>query len=293
MEINLSCCDCSETSVDTIHSPIHRDSEFELQTEFTLECVEKERKWGEGRKGEFLVLSLLSDLLTHQTWLTPIPQPLDITFLPRALRIIFSDISQDERSRRKKRTLSVHHGFCASLIYLFYTLHSSTDGLSIDFDLTHLCSALCAHGAGGWVAVSNYTTRTVNFNNSHIISMTETYSVFESTHTCSKCKSFPNHFHSCGRKTVKVLTGGEKSIWGWAQDKITCSSRYVSLSSPNSPCCIPRRVSSKGWIITWHLNFAQLSFTSLCTEQVLRREGFKRPALFKPFSSAWNEKFLQ
>lgn len=48
MEINLSCRDCPETSVDTIHSPNHRDSEFELQTEFTLECMEKERKWGEG-----------------------------------------------------------------------------------------------------------------------------------------------------------------------------------------------------------------------------------------------------
>lgn len=290
MEINLSCRDCPETSVDTIHSSIHRDSEFELQTEFTLECVEKERKWGEGWKGEFLVLSLLSDLLTHQTWLTPIPQPLDISFLPRALRIIFSDISQDERSRRKKRTLTVHHGFCGSLIYLFYTLHSST-GLSID--LTRLCSALCARGVGGWVAVSHCTTRTVNFNNSHIISMTEAFSVFESTHTCSKCKSFPNHFHSCGRKTVKVLTRGEKSIWGWAQDKIACSNRYVSLSRPNSPCCIPRTVSGKEWLITWHLNFAQLSFTSLCTEQVLRLEGLKLPALFQPFSSVWNEKFLQ
>lgn len=48
MEINLSCLDCPETSVDTIHSSIHRDSEFELQTEFTLECVEKEQKRGEG-----------------------------------------------------------------------------------------------------------------------------------------------------------------------------------------------------------------------------------------------------
>lgn len=146
---------------------------------------------------------------------------------------------------------------------------------------------------GGWVAGSHYTTPTVNFNNSPIISMTKAFSVFNSTHTWSKCKSFQNHSHSCGRKTVKVLTGGEKAFEAERKIKMTCSSRYVSLRGPNSPRCIPRTASGKGWIITWHLNFAQLSFTSLCTELVLRLEGLKLPAPFKPFSSAWNEKFLQ
>lgn len=170
----------------------------------------KGTKWGEGWKGEFLVLSRLFDLLTHQTWLTPIPPPLDISFLPRALRIIFSDISQAARSRRKKRTPTVHHGFCGSLIYLFYTLHSSTDGLSIDFDLTVLCSAVCT-----WVGVGSGS---LSLDNSYCWFQQQSHHQHDWDFFCVwiyphllKVQKFSKSFPQLWEKD-KVLTGGEKAF---------------------------------------------------------------------------------
>lgn len=80
------------------------------------------------------------------------PQPLDIFFLPKAPTIFFFLIFHkmsgwDERT--DPRT------FCGCLVYRFYTLHSSPDGLSLDFDLTCLCSALRACGVGvGWQSLT-------------------------------------------------------------------------------------------------------------------------------------------
>lgn len=196
---------------------------------------------------------------------------------------------QETRAHRPPRLLWL---FNLLFLYLAYQRWWSISRL---WPHMPLCSALCACGVGvGWQSLTIQLLP---------LTLIVTSSAWRRLFLCSNlltlaqsAKGFPNHFHSCGRKTVKVLTGGEKSIWGWAQDKVTCSNRYVfsarSLNRSKQSLLHPITVSGKEWIIAWHLNFAQLTFTTLCTEQ-MQLECLKIPALFKPFWRPWNEKYQQ
>lgn len=245
---------------------------------------EKGRKWGGGGlKGEFLVLSHVSDLQTpHQTRLPSASShflnPLDIFFLPKVSTIFF--LIFHKLSGWDKRTDP--HTFCGCLVYRFYTLHSSADDLSIDFDLTCLCSALRACGVGvGWQSTIQLQQQ------SHHQQGWDFFCVRIDPHLL-KVKKFSKSFPQLWEKDSQGADrgGGERSaletrdkIKGLVQADMFCSMFF----GHNSPWCSTITKSGKGWIITWHLNFVQLSFTGLCTEQMLHLESLKILCYLNPF----------
>lgn len=155
MELNLSKATVQTMNVlkihhATSHSSNHHDSEFELQTEFTVEWRKREENGGGIKGGISCSEPSLGppDPTPDSTALTLLsfPQPLNTFSFQKTQEsffLIFHKMSGwDERTEP--------HTFCGCLVSRFYTLHSSADGLSIDFDLTCLCSALCAWGVGVW-----------------------------------------------------------------------------------------------------------------------------------------------
>lgn len=207
-----------------------------------------------------------------------------LSFQKLQVYFFYFDISQNEKMRWKKLTFTDHHAFYGCLIFLFYTLHSSPDGLSIDFDLACLCSALRACRV--WVGVG--------WRSQALTLTTVTSSTWLRRFLCSNlpalaqsAKLFQIISTAVGDRQSKCWQEGKKHIWGSARDKITCSSRYVLQRvlwvGPNSPCCSPKTMSSKVWIISWHLNFVQFSFTPLCAEQMLQLESLKVLHYLNPF----------
>lgn len=106
------------------------------------------------------------------------------------------------------------------------------------------------------------------FLSSHLSTLAQSEKVFQIISTAVR------------ERQSKCWRGGKKRFWDRGQDKMTCSSRYVLQRvlwvGPNSPWCSTITKSSKGWIITWLLNFLQLSFSRLCSEQMLHEESFKK-----------------
>lgn len=148
-------------------SSIHFDNEFELQTEFAAEWKKrKEKKRVVGGRGYFLALSFLSDLMTLH-WARqpslPLPLPLASSTLDilsyktinmfNFLSYVTTWIWLLEGETRESSGHKSPHLTLLCLIYLFYTLHSSTDGLSIDFDLSCLGLASWACGCLSLVGV--------------------------------------------------------------------------------------------------------------------------------------------
>lgn len=131
-----------------ILSFIHFDNEFELQTGF--------EGWGErmkrGEKGgrvlSFLPLSLLSHLATLQRARRPSPFPpvsptLGILSYTLSICSFWSEYGNVGGETRGTQTQINTPAITCCLICLFSTLHSFTERLSIDFDLSWLSLALC------------------------------------------------------------------------------------------------------------------------------------------------------
>lgn len=131
-----------------ILSFIHFDNEFELQTGF--------EGWGErmkrGEKGgrvlSFLPLSLLSHLETLQRARRPSPFPpvsstLGILSYTLSICSFWSEYGNVGGETRGTQTQINTPAITCCLICLFSTLHSFTERLSIDFDLSWLSLALC------------------------------------------------------------------------------------------------------------------------------------------------------
>lgn len=107
----------------------------------------------EGRVFCFLALSLLFDLMTLcWTWPPPFPSPLHfltpLTFSPaQSLNtFILSEICHNMKMAETRETCGQDHHTCSHCwVCFFYTLHTSADGLSIDFDLPFLSSSVSAY----------------------------------------------------------------------------------------------------------------------------------------------------
>lgn len=199
------------------------------------ERKEKKREEKGGWGGYFLAFSLLSDLITlHRARQPSLPLPLasltlHILSYKTLTSSIFLRICHNMNMPVGGRGGGCggshghnHHTCLCSLFelpFFFYTLHSSADGLCIDFALSCLGLALWACGrlCGGGGCMCWY---------SKYILKQHCWLVTISLVWLSKCewiwkKVSINSQIQLFRKTVQVLAGG-KRFWGSTQDKSTC-----------------------------------------------------------------------
>lgn len=199
-------------------------------------------------------------------------------FPSKGFNNFFLDISQVEQLRQKKRPPHLLWLFSWPFLYLAFQRWWSINRL---WPHMPLLSSACMWG-GGWVTVPHHTTSTTVTSSARLRlfrglewpSLAESEKVFQIISTAV-------------RENVKVLTGGGGRSALETRDKIKWLVRADVFCSmflgPNCPWCSTITKSGKGWIITWHLNCVQLSFTGLCTEQMLHLESLKILCYLNPF----------